>query len=212
MCKCIEAERQSQTTFFIDKDICYSIILDFSVPKLSSWTTLESLKDIDSISTAVVCFFPEICLLTNAKRVANVRSETFCNLFSLSVEHFNSVLDHYPVMRKSMEMVAADRLNKIAKTSNTPAVSRHNSITSLCNKDNKDAPRHQEQSIHAVAAAEPEHSKDAEYSEGRMASPASSSNSNKDNLLRQRSILLRKYRSVGDIYQTIDSTEYDSLL
>ena len=59
--------------------------------------------------------FSEICLLTNAKRVASVRAETYCNLFSLSVEHFNAVLEHYPVMRRTMESVAAERLNKIGK-------------------------------------------------------------------------------------------------
>jgi hyperpolarization activated cyclic nucleotide-gated potassium channel 2 len=47
--------------------------------------------------------------------VASIRAETYCNLFSLSVEHFNSVLDHYPVMRRTMESVAAERLNKIGK-------------------------------------------------------------------------------------------------
>ena len=57
----------------------------------------------------------EICLLTNARRVASVRAETYCNLFSLSVEHFNLVLNHYPVMRRTMESVAAERLNKIGK-------------------------------------------------------------------------------------------------
>ena len=53
--------------------------------------------------------------MTNAKRVASVRAETYCNLFSLSVEHFNAVLEHYPVMRRTMESVAAERLNKIGK-------------------------------------------------------------------------------------------------
>ncbi|KAK2151119.1 hypothetical protein LSH36_375g04028 [Paralvinella palmiformis] len=57
----------------------------------------------------------EICLLTNAKRVASVRAETYCNLFSLTVEQFNAVLEHYPVMRRTMESVAAERLNKIGK-------------------------------------------------------------------------------------------------
>jgi len=57
----------------------------------------------------------EICLLSNARRVASVRAETYCNLFSLSVEHFNLVLNHYPVMRRTMESVAAERLNKIGK-------------------------------------------------------------------------------------------------
>lgn len=54
-------------------------------------------------------YFGEICLLTNARRVASVRAETYCNLFSLSVDHFNAVLDQYPLMRKTMETVAAER-------------------------------------------------------------------------------------------------------
>jgi len=63
-------------------------------------------------------YFGEICLLTNARRVASVRAETYCNLFSLSVEHFNVVLDQYPLMRRTMESVAAERLNKIGKNPN----------------------------------------------------------------------------------------------
>lgn len=59
--------------------------------------------------------FPEICLLANSKRMASVRAETYCNLFSLSVEHFASVLERYPLMRRTMEGVAAQRLNKIGK-------------------------------------------------------------------------------------------------
>ena len=42
-------------------------------------------------------YFGEICLLTNARRVASVRAETYCNVFSLSVDHFNAVLEQYPV-------------------------------------------------------------------------------------------------------------------
>ncbi|KAL4227919.1 Potassium/sodium hyperpolarization-activated cyclic nucleotide-gated channel 3 [Mactra antiquata] len=60
-------------------------------------------------------YFGEICLLTNAKRVASVRAETYVNLYSLSVEHFKDVLDRYPVMRRTMESVAAERLTKIGK-------------------------------------------------------------------------------------------------
>lgn len=62
-----------------------------------------------------VIFKIEICLLTNARRVASVRAETYCNLFSLSVQHFNSVLDQYPLMRRTMETIATERLNKIGK-------------------------------------------------------------------------------------------------
>ena len=54
-------------------------------------------------------YFGEICLLTNARRVASVRAETYCNLFSLSVDHFNAVLDQYPLMRRTLESVAAER-------------------------------------------------------------------------------------------------------
>ena len=57
----------------------------------------------------------EICLLTNARRVASVRAETYVNLYSLSVEHFNDVLERYPLMRRTMESVAAERLSKIGK-------------------------------------------------------------------------------------------------
>ncbi|XP_045777454.1 potassium/sodium hyperpolarization-activated cyclic nucleotide-gated channel 2 isoform X7 [Maniola jurtina] len=66
-------------------------------------------------------YFGEICLLTNARRVASVRAETYCNLFSLSVDHFNAVLDQYPLMRRTMESVAAERLNKIGKNPNLVA-------------------------------------------------------------------------------------------
>lgn len=45
--------------------------------------------------------------------MASVRAETYCSLFSLSVDHFNAILEHYPVMRRTMETVAAERLNKI---------------------------------------------------------------------------------------------------
>ena len=47
--------------------------------------------------------------------MASVRAETYCNLFSLSVEHFDAVLERYPLMRRTMESVAAERLNKIGK-------------------------------------------------------------------------------------------------
>lgn len=54
-------------------------------------------------------YFGEICLLTNARRVAGVRAETYCNVFSLHVDHFNDVLTNYPFMRRTMESVAAER-------------------------------------------------------------------------------------------------------
>lgn len=54
-------------------------------------------------------------MLTNAKRVASVRAETYCNLYSLDRVHFLSVLEHYPLMRRTMESIAAERLSKIGK-------------------------------------------------------------------------------------------------
>lgn len=44
-----------------------------------------------------------------------MRAETYACLYSLSVEHFNAVLERYPVMRRTMESVAAERLTKIGK-------------------------------------------------------------------------------------------------
>ena len=40
---------------------------------------------------------------------SSVRAETYCNLFSLSVDHFNAVLASYPLMRRTMESIAAER-------------------------------------------------------------------------------------------------------
>ena len=57
----------------------------------------------------------EICLLTNTKRTASVKAATYVNVYSLSVEHFKDVLERYPVMRRTMESVAAERLTKIGK-------------------------------------------------------------------------------------------------
>lgn len=69
----------------------------------------------DMLLWVIVVLTVEICLLTNARRVASVRAETYCSLFSLSVDQFNSVLDRYPVMRRTLESVAAQRLNRIGK-------------------------------------------------------------------------------------------------
>ncbi|CAF1609965.1 unnamed protein product [Rotaria sp. Silwood1] len=60
-------------------------------------------------------YFGEICLLTRAKRVAGVRCVTYCNLYSLDSSQFESVLESYPLMRRTMESVAAERLNKLGK-------------------------------------------------------------------------------------------------
>lgn len=44
-----------------------------------------------------------------------MRAETYCRLYSLSVDHFNEVLEEYPMMRRAFETVAIDRLDRIGK-------------------------------------------------------------------------------------------------
>ncbi len=63
----------------------------------------------------MIFFLVEICLLTRAKRVAGVRCVTYCNLYSLDAAQFETVLESYPLMRRTMESVAAERLNKLGK-------------------------------------------------------------------------------------------------
>ncbi|KAL3065189.1 hypothetical protein OYC64_015380 [Pagothenia borchgrevinki] len=58
---------------------------------------------------------PEICLLTLGRRTASVRADTYCRLYSLSVDNFNEVLEEYPMMRRAFETVAVDRLDRIGK-------------------------------------------------------------------------------------------------
>lgn len=64
-----------------------------------------------------LCLFSllEICLLTRGRRTASVRSETYCRLYSLSVDNFNEVLEEYPMMRRAFETVAIDRLDRLGK-------------------------------------------------------------------------------------------------
>lgn len=62
-----------------------------------------------------VCHLPhaEICLLTRGRRTASVRADTYCRLYSLSVDSFNEVLEEHPMMRRAFETVAVDRLDRI---------------------------------------------------------------------------------------------------
>lgn len=59
----------------------------------------------------------EICLLTRGRRTASVRADTYCRLYSLSVDSFNEVLEEHPMMRRAFETVAVDRLDRIGKLS-----------------------------------------------------------------------------------------------
>ncbi|XP_030605834.1 potassium/sodium hyperpolarization-activated cyclic nucleotide-gated channel 1 [Archocentrus centrarchus] len=60
-------------------------------------------------------YFGEICLLTRGRRTASVRADTYCRLYSLSVDSFNEVLEEHPMMRRAFETVAADRLDRIGR-------------------------------------------------------------------------------------------------
>ena len=45
--------------------------------------------------------------------MASVRADTYCSLFSLSVEHLDQVLDRYPHVRQTLEAVADERLRQL---------------------------------------------------------------------------------------------------
>ena len=73
--------------------------------------------------------FGEICLLTDDRRVATIRAATICDLFSLSKQHFQILLDEYPEMRCALETVALSRLNKIGKNCPAEEVKRRGRIS-----------------------------------------------------------------------------------
>ena len=62
---------------------------------------------------SIYIYIIEICLLLKSRRVASVRTVTVCDLYSLSVENFHSVLKEYPDILKMMEVVANERLTVI---------------------------------------------------------------------------------------------------
>lgn len=77
------------------------------------------------------CHFAEICLLMKCKRVATVKAVTVCDLYSLSRDDFELVLEEFPHMRTFMETVAKQRLAMIKDTlvPSQADRSRSNSIT-----------------------------------------------------------------------------------
>lgn len=48
------------------------------------------------------------------RRVATVRAESYCNVFTLTAEHFTAILEHHPDMKSTMEYVARERLQNLA--------------------------------------------------------------------------------------------------
>lgn len=69
----------------------------------------------NSGSEGLLPTWAEICLLTRGRRTASVRADTYCRLYSLSVDHFNAVLEEFPMMRRAFETVAMDRLRRIGE-------------------------------------------------------------------------------------------------
>ncbi|XP_065281557.1 potassium/sodium hyperpolarization-activated cyclic nucleotide-gated channel 1-like [Dermacentor albipictus] len=68
-------------------------------------------------------YFGEMCLLTRARRQANVVAETYCNALSLSDEDFQRALDKHPLMRRALEALCAEQgaqLNPAAKSQPSP--------------------------------------------------------------------------------------------
>ena len=62
-----------------------------------------------------VIFFTEICLIINDRRVASVVAISYCHTYSLHVDDFNDIIIDYPLMRKTLEQVAAERLKNIGR-------------------------------------------------------------------------------------------------
>lgn len=64
-------------------------------------------------------------MLTRGRRTASVRADTYCRLYSLSVDNFNEVLEEHPMMRRAFETVAMDRLDRIGEGPPTPVHASH---------------------------------------------------------------------------------------
>ena len=62
--------------------------------------------------------FGEICLLREDRRVASIKANTMCDLFSLSKTHFQEMLEEFPEMRPFFETIALQRLSTIGAQDN----------------------------------------------------------------------------------------------
>lgn len=91
------------------------LILNYGITSFVSLCTLHYGYCLNSNGVTLCFWHTEICLLTKGRRTASVRADTYCRLFSLSVDHFNEVLEEYPMMRRAFETVAIDRLDRIGK-------------------------------------------------------------------------------------------------
>ncbi|KAM9294717.1 potassium/sodium hyperpolarization-activated cyclic nucleotide-gated channel 3 [Gastrophryne carolinensis] len=96
-------------------------------------------------------YFGEICLLTRGRRTASVRADTYCRLYSLSVDNFNEVLEEYPMMRRAFETVAMDRLDRIGKKNSILLRKRaENSAASVNNDIIQQIVKHDQDTAHNI--------------------------------------------------------------
>ncbi|KAM4664368.1 potassium/sodium hyperpolarization-activated cyclic nucleotide-gated channel 3 [Discoglossus pictus] len=96
-------------------------------------------------------YFGEICLLTRGRRTASVRADTYCRLYSLSVDNFNEVLEEYPMMRRAFETVAMDRLDRIGKKNSILLRKRaENSMGSVNNEIIQQIVKHDRDMAHNI--------------------------------------------------------------
>uniref|UniRef100_A0A8D0HJG2 Cyclic nucleotide-binding domain-containing protein n=1 Tax=Sphenodon punctatus TaxID=8508 RepID=A0A8D0HJG2_SPHPU len=100
------------------------------------------------------CVPAEICLLTRGRRTASVRADTYCRLYSLSVDNFNEVLEEYPMMRRAFETVAMDRLDRIGKKNSILLRKRAEHSTGTLNSEMiQQIVKHDEDTAHLQVAA-----------------------------------------------------------
>ena len=73
--------------------------------------------------------FGEICLLTEDRRVATIKTVTICDLFSLSKTNFQFLLEEFPEMRCALEAIALHRLSVLGKKPNQEEIRKKGRIS-----------------------------------------------------------------------------------
>ncbi|XP_039259381.2 potassium/sodium hyperpolarization-activated cyclic nucleotide-gated channel 3-like isoform X1 [Styela clava] len=78
---------------------------------------IKSVSNLNTTQLSDGSYFGEICLLTNQRRVASVFAVTNCCIYSLHADDFNELLPRFPIMKRTLETVAASRLSKLGRFS-----------------------------------------------------------------------------------------------
>ncbi len=94
---------------------------------------VEVLSDDGEVATTLSdgAHFGEICLLTDDRRVASIKTVTICDLFSLSKVNFQSLLDEFPEMRCTLEKVALHRLSLLRKQPKSEEIKKSGGISTV---------------------------------------------------------------------------------